>query len=115
MIKVLHNNSCSKSRCVLEYLDEHGVPFEIIDLIEEPLTAAEIRTVLKKLGIGVHSLVRKEDALYLEKFADRDYSDDELIDILAANPSLIQRPVLIKGAVAMIGRPPENISFFVQD
>jgi len=115
MIKVLHNNTCSKSRAILEHLDENNVPFEIIDFLENPLTEIELKTLLKKLNTDVQGLIRKEDKLYKEKFAGKEYSDDEWIKILAENPSLIQRPILIKGSVAMIGRPIENVKFFIEN
>ncbi|ASW73144.1 arsenate reductase [Chryseobacterium piperi] len=114
LVKVLHNGSCSKSNAVLEYLDENGVPFEIINIVEDPLSILEIRTVLKKLNQSVFHLIRKTEKLYLEKFAGKNYSEDEWIEILSQNPSLIQRPILIKGSVAMLGRPIENVKFFIE-
>lgn len=114
MIKVLHNNSCSKSRAILEHLDENNVAFEIIDIIESPLSETELKTVLKKLNAGVHDLIRKNDPLFREKFAAQEISDDEWIKMLVENPSLIQRPILIKGSVAMLGRPIENVRLFIE-
>lgn len=113
MIKVLHNNHCSKSRAVLEYLDEHNVSFEIIDIIENPLSVAELKTLIKKLGLPVSEIIRKDERLFREQFAGEDHSDDQWLQILAELPELIQRPILIKGTVAMIGRPLENVSFFI--
>ena len=97
-----------------EYLDENNVPFEIIDFMESPLTEMELTTVLKKLNTDVQGLIRKNDPLYQEKFAGKTYSNEEWIKILAENPSLIQRPILIKGPVAMVGRPIENVKFFIE-
>ncbi|KQS92130.1 ArsC/Spx/MgsR family protein [Chryseobacterium sp. Leaf394] len=114
VLKVLHNGNCSKSKAVLEYLDENGVAFEIIDLMEDPLSALEIKTLLKKLSQSVHDLIRKTDRLYLENYAGKQLSEDEWIDVLVKNPSLIQRPILIKGSVAMLGRPIENVKFFIE-
>lgn len=114
MIKILHNNSCSKSRGILEYLDENGVPFEIIDIIKKPLSETELRTVLKKLNCSVKALVRTNDKTYQEKFGGRQLNDEDLFRILLKYPSLIQRPVIIKGSVAMIGRPLENVKFFIE-
>ncbi|WP_262152482.1 ArsC/Spx/MgsR family protein [Chryseobacterium foetidum] len=114
VLKVLHNGNCSKSKAVLEYLDENGVAFEIIDLMEDPLSALEIKTLLKKLSHSVHDLIRKTDRLYLENYAGKELSEDEWIDVLVKNPSLIQRPILIKGSVAMLGRPIENVKFFIE-
>ncbi len=115
MIKVLHNNNCSKSRAILEHLDENNVPFEIIDFIENPLSEIELKTVLKKLNTDVHGLIRKNEALFKEKFAGQELSDDEWIKVLAENPSLIQRPILIKGNIAMVARPIENVNFFIEN
>ena len=114
MIKILHNNSCSKSRGILEYLDENGVPFEIIDIINEPLSETELRTVLKKLHCSVKDLVRTNDKLYKEKFRDQNLCDEDLVQMLLKNPSLIQRPVIIKGSVALIGRPLDNVKIFIE-
>ena len=114
LVKVLHNGNCSKSNAVLEYLDENGVPFEIINIIEDPLSILEIKTVLKKLNQSVFHIIRKTDQLYLEKYADKNYSEEEWIKILSENPSLIQRPILVKGSVAMLGRPIDNVKFFIE-
>lgn len=114
MIKVLHNNTCSKSRAILEHLDENNVPFEIIDFMETPLTELELKTLLKKLNTDVQGLIRKNDMLYQERYMGKDFSEDEWIKILVENPSLIQRPILIKGSVAMVGRPIENVRFFIE-
>lgn len=114
MIKILHNNSCSKSRGILEYLDENGVSFEIIDIINEPLSEMELRTVLKKLHLPLKEMVRTNDKIYQEQFRDKNLDDEGLIQMLLQHPELIQRPILIKGSVAMIGRPIENVKFFIE-
>ncbi|WP_294265797.1 ArsC/Spx/MgsR family protein [uncultured Chryseobacterium sp.] len=113
IVKVLHNGNCSKSNAVLEYLDENGVPFEIINMIEDPLSELEIKTVLKKMNQSVFHIIRKNEKLYVEKFAGKNFSEEEWITILAENPSLIQRPIIIKGSVAMLGRPVENVKYFI--
>ena len=113
MIKVLHNNSCSKSRAILEHLDENNVPFEIIDIIANPLTEAELKVVLKKLLKTAFEIIRKNDALFKNNFAQQERTDEEWLQILLENPSLMERPILIKGEVAMIGRPIENVKFFM--
>jgi len=114
LVKVLHNGNCSKSNAVLEYLDENGIQFEIINIVEDPLSVLELKTVLKKLNQSVFHIIRKEEKLYLEKFASKNYSEEEWLKILSENPSLIQRPILIKGSVAMLGRPLENVKFFIE-
>ncbi len=114
MIKILHNNSCSKSRGILEYLDENGVSFEIIDIIADPLSEIEFRTVLKKLHCPVKDVVRTNEKMYKEEIKDKNLCDDDLIQLLLRNPSLIQRPIIIKGSVALIGRPLENVKLFIE-
>ena len=114
MIKVLHNNTCSKSRAILEHLDENNVPFEIIDFMETPLKELELKTLLKKLNTDVQGLIRKNDRIYQERYMGKNFSEDEWIKILVENPALIQRPILIKGSVAMVGRPIENVRFFIE-
>ena len=114
MIKVLHNNTCSKSRAILEHLDENNVPFEIIDFMETPLTELELKTLLKKLNTDIQGLIRKNDRIYQERYIGKNFSEDEWIKILVENPALIQRPILIKGSVAMVGRPIENVRFFIE-
>ena len=114
MIKVLHNNTCSKSRAILEHLDENNVPFEIIDFMETPLTELELKTLLKKLNTDIQGLIRKNDRIYQERYMGKNFSEDEWIKILVENPALIQRPILIKGSVAMVGRPIENVRFFIE-
>ncbi len=114
MVKILYNHSCSKSRGILEYLDENGVPFEIIDFIATPLSELELRTVLKKLQIAAKDLVRKNEKLFKENYSDKNFNEDEWVQVLLKNPSLIQRPILIKEAVAMIGRPVEVAKLFIE-
>lgn len=115
MIKILHNNNCSKSRDALEFLDKNGVEFELIDIINDPLSELEIKTLLKKLNLSVHNITRKDEKLYKEKFSEQNFSDDELIKILSEYPTLIQRPILIKDGIAIIGRPLGNIRIFIEE
>lgn len=113
MLKVLHNNICSKSRAILEYLDENNVPFEIIDIVQNPLSNLELITLLKKLGKSASELCRKGDAQFKEKFGTLKLDEDQYLKILQENPTLIERPILIKDGIAMIGRPIENVRFFI--
>ncbi|WP_417429309.1 arsenate reductase (glutaredoxin) [Halpernia sp.] len=114
MIKVLHNNSCSKSRAILEHLDENNVQFEIVDFIKNPLSKMELKTVLKKLNCAPSEIVRKNDQEFIDLNLDLEtITNDELVDVLYNHPNLIQRPILIKGKIAMIGRPIENVKFFI--
>lgn len=115
MIKVLHNNDCSKSRAILEFLDENGLEFQIHDIVSNPLSEDELRSVVKMLGATPHDITRKNEKFFKDNFEGKNLSDDELYEILTENPELIQRPILVKGSVAVIGRPIENARMFLQD
>lgn len=114
MIKLLHNNSCSKSRGIFDYLNENHIEYELIDIVNEPLSALEIKTVLKKLGIDIQDLVRTNEKVFVENYEDKDLSDDELLLLLEKYPELIQRPIVIKGSKAIIGRPLEKVKEFIE-
>ncbi|WP_445732838.1 arsenate reductase (glutaredoxin) [Mariniflexile sp.] len=110
MIKILHNNRCSKSRCGLELLEQSGKPFEIIHYLEEPLSSKELKDIVKLLGIKPIGLVRKNEAVWKLEFKDKTLTDDQIIEAMAKNPKLIERPIVINGKKAVIGRPTELIS-----
>lgn len=114
MIKLLHNNNCSKSRDVFNYLNENNIGYELIDIVSEPLSVIEIKTVLQKLGIGIRDLVRTNEKVFVENYEGKDLSDDELLHLLEKHPELIQRPIVVKGSKAVIGRPLEKVKEFVE-
>ena len=107
-VTIWFNQSCSKCESALEVLHGRGIDPNVVEYLEQPPTADEIRDVLGKLGLGPRDLVRKSEPLYAELGLD-DAADDELIDAMAANPILIERPVVVKGSRAVIGRPPERV------
>lgn len=100
---------CSKSRCTLDILKEKGQEPQVVEYLKTPPTAADLKAILQKLNLRPEELVRKGEKLYKEKFAGKTYSDDEWIRIMAENPSLIERPIVVKGDRAVIGRPPEKV------
>ncbi len=108
-IKIYHNPRCRKSREALNIIQNHGVEPEVVLYLETPPSRKEIQDVLTKLEMSPIELVRKEEKLYKEAYRDKDLSDEEWIRVLADNPKLIQRPVVIKGKKAIIGRPPESV------
>ena len=107
---ILHNPRCSKSRQTLALLEENGISPEIVLYLQQVLSKAELKTIVKKLGVSVSGIVRKGEAEYKEQnVAALINNDDALLDVLVANPKLIERPIVIKGDSAVIGRPPENV------
>jgi arsenate reductase len=105
-----HNPRCSKSRGALELLRARGIEPEIVPYLEQPLSPADLRTLLSMLGIAVRELLRTGEPKYLELALDSDsLEDDALIDAMAAHPELIERPILVHRGRAVIGRPPERV------
>ena len=109
-MKILHNPRCSKSRQGLSILQEAKVDIEIIEYLKNPLTKEEVKDVLKKLNISPIDLVRKNEAIWKEKFKNKTLSEEQIIQAMVDNPKLIERPIILSGDKAVIGRPPENIN-----
>ncbi len=109
MIKIYHNNRCSKSRCGVKALEESGKEFEVVKYLEDVPSKTELKNIIKLLGITPIELVRKNEAIWKENFKGKTLSDDEIIEVMIANPKLIERPIVINGNKAIIGRPTENI------
>ncbi|KAB7741254.1 arsenate reductase (glutaredoxin) [Parvibaculum sedimenti] len=112
MSKVIiwHNPRCSKSRATLSLIEQHGLDPEIVDYLKTPPSADEIKSVLKKLRMKPRDLMRKGEQVYTDLGLDNEkLSDDQLVAAMAENPILIERPVVIFGARAKLGRPPEDV------
>ena len=110
-ITIYHNNRCSKSRDTLALLKEKGIEPKIVAYLDTPPDAATLRGLLKKLGLAdARALIRKgEDDYKALNLADPSLSQDVLIDAMVANPKLIERPIVVNGNQAALGRPPENV------
>ncbi|HMQ43536.1 MAG TPA: arsenate reductase (glutaredoxin) [Mariniflexile sp.] len=109
MIKIYHNNRCSKSRCALELLEQSAKPFEVVNYLENTVTAEELKHIIKLLGIKPIDLVRTNEAIWKTHFKDKTLTDEQIIDAMVTNPKLIERPIVINGNKAVIGRPTEKI------
>lgn len=109
-IIIYHNPRCSKSRATLALLEENNVNPQIIYYLESPPDTEQLQELLQKLGLGIRELLRKSEAEYEQLGLDNDSLADEIIlDIVSNHPKLIQRPIVIRGDKAIIGRPPENV------
>ena len=109
-IKIYQKPTCTKCRETIGILKERGVEFDSVNYYEAPLTAAELRDLVEKLGISPRDLLRKGEKVYRElKLAQRELTDDELIVLMIENPDLIQRPIVVRGKKAVLGRPPESV------
>jgi len=109
-MKILHNPRCRKSREGLKILEDSGKDFTIVEYLKEPLTKEELTDVLSKLDMSAMDLVRKNEKDWKENFKGRELSEEELITAMVDHPKLIERPIVISGDRAVVGRPPENIS-----
>ena len=109
MIKILHNNRCSKSRCTLDILNEKGVEYEIVNYLENPPTELELAEIIKLLGIKAEGLVRKGESVFKEHYKGKILSEKDWIKAMVKFPKLIERPIVINGDKAIIGRPPEGV------
>lgn len=108
--RIYHNPRCSKSRATLALLQDRGIEPEITLYLESPPEAGELRMILEKLGLSAREFMRKGEAEYTELGLDNEaLSEDELIQAMVTNPKLIQRPVVLAGDRAAIGRPPETV------
>lgn len=109
MITIYHNNSCSKSRTALQEITQSGNEFEVINYLEEVPSIAELKAILIKLNVRPFDIVRKTEKIYLEKFKDKNLSDEEWIIALHENPILLQRPIVVNGAIAVVARSEDEL------
>lgn len=106
MLKIYHNPRCSKSREGLAILEDSAIEFEIIDYMKSPFSEIELKELIKKLGINPIDLVRKNEEIWKQNFKDKNLTDNQIIKAMKENPKLIERPIVVNGSKALIGRPP---------
>ena len=109
IMKIYHNPRCSKSREGLLYLEEKGYDFDVINYMKDGISAREIKEFLVKSGLNVEAIIRTNEELYKLQYKGKDLTEDEWIRILAENPKLLQRPLIIKGTHAVLARPVDEI------
>lgn len=109
-IRIYHNPRCSKSRQTLALLNEKGIEPEIVLYLDTVPNKEELAEVLQKLGISARDLLRKGEAIYKElQLSNDNLSEEQLIDAMINHPKLIERPIVVNGDKAILGRPPENV------
>jgi len=109
-MKIYHNPRCRKSRETLAILRDTDQKIEVIQYLIKPLSASEIKTMLKKLDMPAEKLIRKSEKIYKEEYKGKDLTEEQWIKAMAKYPILMERPIVIKGRKAVIGRPPENVN-----
>ena len=110
MIKIYHNPRCRKSREGLALLEKSGKEFEVVKYLEDIPTKEELRAIVSSLGISPEHLIRKNEAVWKEKFRGKLLTDEQVLDAMLAYPKLIERPIVLRNGKAVIGRPLENIT-----
>jgi len=114
MITIYHNNRCRKSREALQYLQEKGATINIIEYLKNPLDAAAWKTVFAQIDKKPLELVRKQEALWKSEFKGKEWSESEILDILAAHPKLVERPIVIAEKKGVLARPLEKLIAFLK-
>ena len=108
-MKIYHNSRCSKSRGCYNLLKEKGIEFETVEYLKTPLTKEELTELLTKLNIPAKELIRKGETDYKEHFKGKELTESEWVDAMVKFPKLIERPIVVKGDKAVIGRPIEKV------
>ena len=109
-VRIFHNPRCSKSRLTRDILEDHSIDAEVVEYLKTPPTAAELDQILNLLSLEPRELMRKHESPYKDNnLDDPSLSRDDLIQAMVDNPILIERPIVIKGNRAAIGRPPEKV------
>jgi arsenate reductase len=110
-VTIYHNPRCSKSRETLQLLRNHGIEPLIVDYLKAPPSVSELDALCKKLGLEPKSIVRYKEPIARElgMRPDQDRSRAEWLALIEANPVLLERPIVVNGQRARLGRPPENV------
>lgn len=108
-VTIYHNPKCSKSRATLARLAQRGVEPKIVEYLKTPPTAAELEALVEKLGLTPEQLVRKGEDVYKKEYAGKKLSAAQWLAAMVRHPILIERPIVVVGGKAVLGRPPENI------
>lgn len=106
-VTIYHNPRCSKSRETFKLLQDRGIAPTVVEYLTQPPSAAELKVILGKLGISARELIRKKEAK--EAGVDLDQGEEALIAAMAAHPAIIERPIVVAGDKAALGRPPEKV------
>ena len=109
MITIYHNPRCRKSRAGLAYLENKGLDFTIRNYFREPLTAGELKDILKKLGLPAREMIRTQEAEYKSLYKRKELSEEEWVQAIVDHPKLLKRPVVVKDDNAVWADPPENM------
>lgn len=111
---IYHNPRCSTSCKALALLKEHGIRPVVVEYLKHAPSEEDLRKLVAKLGVSAEQLVRKKEALYKEKYQGLELNEHEWVRVLHENPRLIERPIVVRGHKAVIGRPIENVQELIE-
>ena len=110
IVTIYHNPRCSKSRETLALLESNNVQPSVVEYLKTPLNEQQISTLISQLGFtSARELMRTKEDIYKELELKNEQNEDKLIAAMAANPKLIERPIVENNGKAALGRPPENV------
>jgi arsenate reductase len=113
MIQIYHNSRCGKSRNCLAFVENSKKEFEVINYLINPPSFEELSDIIEKLNIKPIELVRQKEKIWIENFKDQKMNDEQIIQAMISNPILIERPIVIMGNKAIIGRDLEKVAEFI--
>lgn len=108
-IVIYHNPRCGKSRTALALLQERGFEPTVVEYLKTPLSKEDLRGLIKKLSIEPQALLRTGEEIYKQHYKDKALSADQCLTAMAEHPILMERPIVVRGAKAVVGRPPEKV------
>jgi arsenate reductase len=108
-VVIYHNARCSKSRSACEIVAGKGIEARIVEYLKTPPDREDLRALLKKLGMKASGLVRRSEGVFKENYAGKTLDEEQWLDALLAHPILIERPIVVRGDRAVVGRPPEKV------
>lgn len=114
-ILLLHNPKCSKSRATLALLEERNVSFQTRRYLEDPLSGDELRELARRLGRPVGGFTRRGQSEFIESGLGEDSTEDQIVEAMVETPILMERPILLRGDRAVVGRPPEDVLRLLDD
>lgn len=113
-ITIYHNPACSKSRATLDLLRAKGITPNIIEYLKSPPSEDDLKTILNLLDISAHELARSKEPAWQEAGLGEDPDEETILAAMVQYPILIERPIVIRGEHAVIGRPPENVNILIR-
>jgi arsenate reductase len=108
-LTIYHNPACTKSRETLALIRARGHEPQIVEYLKTPPSEAELSAIVRKLGIKPLELIRRNEQVFKDKYAGKTLADKDWIKAMVKDPILIQRPIVVRGDAAAIGRPPEDV------